>query len=94
MPKSVKTNETYIAYGVVRPHLYYIRFTDAMPQDLNKLLDKIKASAVERCRDRLDTAASKAHGLISTQNGENYKKILPQTEIHGVTSVLKRRHGL
>jgi CBS-domain-containing membrane protein len=67
-----------------------------MPQDLNKLLDKIKASAVERCRDRLDTATNRARDLITTSNtaGENCKKFPPQTETHGVTSVLKRRHGL
>ncbi len=79
-----------------RPHLYYIRFTDVMPQDLNTLLDKIKASAVERCRDRLDTATGRARDLITTSNntGEICKKFPPGTETHGVTSVLKRRHGL
>jgi hypothetical protein len=65
-----------------------------MPQDLNKLLEKIKASAVGRCRDRLDAAASKAQGLINT-NSEGYcKNSSPRNGTQGVTSVLKKRHGL
>lgn len=65
-----------------------------MPQDLNKLIEKIKASAVERCRDRLDTAACKARGLISTNTAENNKNTPPLSETHGITSVFKKQHGL
>ena len=94
MGRLTEQNETYIAYGVVRPHLYYIRFTDIMPQDLTQLIDKIKASAVDRCRDRIDAAASKARGLISTDTEENYK-IPPQgTGTRDITSLFKKRHGL
>jgi hypothetical protein len=65
-----------------------------MPQDLNKLIEKIKASAVERCRDRLDTAACKARGLIKTDTAENNKNTPPRTEKYGVTSIFKKQHGL
>lgn len=67
---------------------------DVMPQDLTKLIEKIKASAVERCRDRIDAAASKARELLKTNTAENGKDSSPGTETHGVTSVLKKRHGL
>jgi len=67
---------------------------DVMPQDLSKLIEKIKASAVDRCRDRIDTAASKAQGLITSNTDENSKYIPPRTGTYGVTSVFKKRHGL
>lgn len=88
-----KTNETYIVYGVV-DHNSSIRFTDGMPQDLTKLIEKIKASAVDRCRDRIDAAASKARGLISTNTAETCKNTPPGTVTRDVTSVFKKRHGL
>jgi len=65
-----------------------------MPQDLSKLIEKIKASAVDRCRDRIDTAASKAQGLITSNTAENSKYTPPGTGTYGVTSVFKKRHGL
>ena len=65
-----------------------------MPQDLTILIEKIKASAVDRCRDRIDTAASKARGLITTNTAENGKNTSPGTGTHGVTSVFKKRYGL
>ncbi len=65
-----------------------------MPQDLSKLIEKIKASAVERCRDRLDAATCKARGLITTDTAENGTKYPPCTETRGVTSVFKKQHGL
>jgi hypothetical protein len=65
-----------------------------MPQDLNKLIEKIKASAVDRCRDRLDAAACKARGSIATSTAENRKNFPPDIETHGVTSAFKKRHGL
>jgi len=65
-----------------------------MPQDLSQLIEKIKASAVDRCRDRIDTAASKARDLITTKTAENGKYSPPIPETRNVTSVLKKRHGL
>jgi CBS-domain-containing membrane protein len=88
-----ESNETYIAFGVV-DHICSIRFTDVMPQDLNKLIEKIKASAVDRCRDRLDAAACKARGSITSSTTENRKNFPSGIETHGVTSSYKKRHGL
>jgi len=65
-----------------------------MAQDLTRLIEKIKASAVDRCRDRIDTAACKAKGLITTNAAENGKNSSPGLGTHGVTSVFKKRHGL
>jgi hypothetical protein len=70
-----------------------MRFTD-VPQDLSTLIEKIKASAVERCRDRIDTAAGKARDLISSNTAETSKNFTPGPGTHGVTSVFKKRHGL
>jgi hypothetical protein len=65
-----------------------------MPQDLNKLIEKIKASAVDRCRDRIDSAACKARGLITTNAAETGKNTPPGTGTYGVTSSFKKQHGL
>jgi hypothetical protein len=65
-----------------------------MPQDLTELIKKIKACAVDRCRDRIDAAASKAKGLISTKTVETDKNTPPGTVKCEVTSVFKKRHGL
>jgi hypothetical protein len=65
-----------------------------MPQDLAKLIDKIKASAVQRCSDRIDLAARKARELLNTNNTENRKESPPGPETPRVTSILKKRHGL
>lgn len=65
-----------------------------MSQDLTKLIEKIKASAVDRCRDRIDSAACKARGLITTDAAENGKKSSQGTGTYGVTSAFKKQHGL
>jgi hypothetical protein len=65
-----------------------------MPQDLSQLIEKIKASAVDRCRDRIDSAARTTQGLITTNTAENSKNLPPRTGTHGVTSVFKKQHGL
>jgi hypothetical protein len=65
-----------------------------MPQDLTQLIEKIKASAVDRCRERIQTAASKAKEMLNANKPENHKEPPPGVETHGVTSVLKKRHGL
>jgi hypothetical protein len=54
----------------------------------------LQCSAVNRCRDRLDAAALKARTLISRdENGDEKGKANDKPE-YGVTSLLKRRHGL
>ncbi len=65
-----------------------------MPQDLNTLIERIKTSAVDRCRERIETAACKAKELLKGDNPENHKEPPPSRESHGVGSILKKRHGL
>ena len=64
-----------------------------MAQDITKILKSLQTTAVNRCRERLDEAALKARRLIS--RGEEEKKRDAHDESqYGVTSVLKRKHGL
>lgn len=71
-----------ITTGVVR----------AMAQDITTILRSLHTSAVNRCRERLDEAALRAKGLIG-RDGER-KGPAHDDKQYGVTSVLKRRHGL
>jgi hypothetical protein len=54
-----------------------------MVKDITKTINELRCIAVERCRERLDQAAEKARGLLPS--GE---------EQYGVTSLMKRKHGL
>jgi hypothetical protein len=66
----------------------------AMAQDITKILRSLHSSAVNRCRERLDEAALRAKDLIG-RGGEGEKKEPAQDDRqYGVTSVLKKRHGL
>jgi hypothetical protein len=66
-----------------------------MPVDLTKLIDKLKTEAVGRCRERIEQAKYKAKGLLNGQKPEE-KKDEPSNhaQSYGMTSVLKKRHGL
>jgi hypothetical protein len=61
-------------------------------KDFTGIIKSLHCSAVNRCRERLDAAALKARDLIS-KNGDEKGKTHDKPE-YGVTSVLKRRHGL
>jgi hypothetical protein len=66
-----------------------------MPGDMKTLIEKLKAEAVGRCRERIEQAAYRAKGLINGQKPDEQKEdntgYIPSC---GVTSVLKKRHGL
>lgn len=66
-----------------------------MPQDIAKILRSLHTTAVNRCRERLDEAALRAKNLISREEGSG-DEAGPAREgkQYGITSVLKRRHGL
>jgi hypothetical protein len=64
-----------------------------MAQDITKILRSLQCAAVNRCRERLDEAALRAKGLIRRGGDEGKKEGEDDTQ-YGVTSVLKRRHGL
>ncbi len=66
-----------------------------MVKDLTKTINSLRCIAVERCRERLDQAAQKAKGLIGNEQPVEQKEKPPCGEEHyGVTSLMKRRHGL
>ena len=63
--------------------------------DITHSIEVLKTAAVGRCRERIEQAAQKAKGLF--KNGEEEQKIMPPAgneEKYGVTSLLKRKHGL
>jgi hypothetical protein len=62
-------------------------------QDITGIIRSLHTSAVNRCRERLDAAALKARGLIG-RNDPVDQKPPDKEEQYGVTSVLKRKHGL
>jgi hypothetical protein len=66
---------------------------EGMGQDITGIIKSLQTTAVNRCRERLDAAALKARGLISRGEDESVKDPAPDDQ-YGVTSVLKRRHGL
>jgi hypothetical protein len=66
-----------------------------MARDINNKIERLKDLAINRCRDRIEQAKCKAKEFI---NGENLKKQKEDntnhTQSYGVTSFLKKRHGL
>ena len=65
-----------------------------MAQDITKILKSLQASAVNRCRERLDEAALRAKNLIGRGDDAEKREPAPEKPQYGVTSVLKRKHGL
>ena len=66
----------------------------ALAQDITKILKSLQATAVNRCRERLDEAALKAKSLISKGGDAEKKGPANDDAQYGVTSLLKRKHGL
>ena len=66
-----------------------------MVRDLAKSINELRCAAVGRCRERLEQAAQKAKGILNNgQIEEKEEKDPPCKEHYGVTSLLKRKHGL
>jgi hypothetical protein len=65
-----------------------------MVKDITRIICSLHTSAVNRCRERLDAAALKARDLINQGKDDDEKDAVPEKQHYGVTSVLKRRHGL
>jgi hypothetical protein len=64
-----------------------------MKEDITGCIRSLQTTAVNRCRERLEEAALRARSLI-TKDTDDTKAEEPKTTDYGVTSVLKRRHGL
>jgi hypothetical protein len=65
-----------------------------MARDIPSIIGTLRISAVNRCRERLDAAALKARELISKGGNTDEKGDTQDKPEYGITSVLKRRHGL
>jgi len=66
-----------------------------MVRDLAKSINELRCAAVGRCRERLEQAAQKAKGILNNgQIEDKEEKDPPCKEQYGVTSLLKRKHGL
>ncbi|MDO9549661.1 MAG: hypothetical protein Q7J03_01680 [Methanoregula sp.] len=66
-----------------------------MTRDILQAINALKNTAVGRCRQRIEEAAQKARELRgSGQTEEEKKRSAPCEPQCGVTSILKRKHGL
>jgi hypothetical protein len=86
----------YIFTTICIPIDYYWGCRDLMAaQDIKKVIDTLRDTAVGNCRERLEQAALRSKGLIN--DGQTYEK-KEKTSLHshqyGMTSLLKRKHGL
>jgi hypothetical protein len=66
-----------------------------MSQDSEKKIGKLKDMAIGRCRERIEQAACKAKELMNKPKYEGQKEgTTNYTQPSGMTSFLKKRHGL
>ena len=66
-----------------------------MAKDFTNAIDALREAAVGRCRERIEQAAVRARDVIGTGNtGGNDESRPPCGKQHGVTSLLKQKHGL
>jgi hypothetical protein len=66
-----------------------------MTRDINNKIGKLKDMAIGRCRERIEQAACRAKELMNKPNSEGQKEgTTNYTQPSGMTSFLKKRHGL
>jgi hypothetical protein len=65
-----------------------------MKGDVTGVIRSLQTSAVNRCRERIEEAALRERTLIGKQDPETAKGVVSEERESGVTSPLKRRHGL
>lgn len=65
-----------------------------MAQDITGIIRTLHTSVLNRCRERLDAAALIAKDLNSRDDRMDKNPPAHEKTESGVTSVLKRRHGL
>nr|WP_319377042.1 hypothetical protein [uncultured Methanoregula sp.] len=65
-----------------------------MAQDLIKTIGAMRDTAIGNCRKRIEDAARKAKGMIGTETPECEPETKNAAPACGVTSILKRKHGL
>ena len=66
-----------------------------MAGNINNQIGKLKDIAIGRCRERIEQAACKAKELMNRPKPEGEKEgTANYTQPSGITSFLKKRHGL
>jgi hypothetical protein len=66
-----------------------------MVKDITKTINALRCTAVGRCQERLEQAAQKAKAMLKNGQPEEKKDSPPPCEEqYGVTSLMKRKHGL
>jgi hypothetical protein len=66
-----------------------------MAGNINNKIGKLKDMAIGRCRERIEQAACKAKELMNRPKSEGEKEgTTNYTQPSGITSFLKKRHGL
>jgi len=67
-----------------------------MTKNYSQIIGTLKEAAIGRCRQRIDEAAMKVQDIAKKPHDEIREERPPCTgrEEFGVTSILKKRHGL
>ena len=66
-----------------------------MAKDLTETIDAVRSMTIGRCRERIEQAARKTRGLLrNEQQDEQNIEQKGGEDQYGVSSLLKRRHGL
>jgi hypothetical protein len=65
-----------------------------MAQDLMKTIGALQDAAVGRCRKRMEDAALRAKGFFRGGEQDGKEPYSAKEPSCGVTSILKRKHGL
>lgn len=65
-----------------------------MVKDITDTINALRNAAVGRCRERLELAAQKAKGFIKNGQSVDRSDKTPSCKEYGVTSLMKRKHGL
>ncbi|MFA4860128.1 hypothetical protein [Methanoregula sp.] len=85
----------YISYfDGTDPLIIFLRGVWTMAQDFMKTISAMRQAAVGNCRKRIEDAARKAKGMIGDETPEGDQGKTCGQPQYGVTSVLKRKHGL
>lgn len=88
---STADTKLYILLCKYRP-IDHLQVTCAMPKDITHVIESLRNTAVGRCRERIDEAARRAKELIEDEETKTHQS--SYHDAYGVTSVLKRKHGL
>jgi alpha-D-ribose 1-methylphosphonate 5-phosphate C-P lyase len=65
-----------------------------MKKDITGVIRSLHTTTVSRCRERLEEAALRAREAMCIKDTDAGEEQTPGKPENGITSVLKRRHGL